>query len=99
MNLFNVWDLHWLRQQNVELRLPWILPKVEAHGKTKETFLKFIRKRLDDLSASSELHKEGWRELSRFLPSDQIKGLVDQPDFWRYISSEVKHELEPILSE
>jgi predicted nucleotidyltransferase component of viral defense system len=95
----DVWDLHWLRQQNVALRLPWILPKVEAHGKPKEAFLNSIQQRLDDLSSSSELQKEGWRELSRFLQHDQIKGLVDQPDFWRYISSEVRRELEPILSD
>jgi len=98
MKYRDVWDLHWLRQQQVPLRLDLISPKVQAHGKTDEIFRKALLQRLEDLSTSEKIQHEGAAELSRFLRQDQMRGLVDQPDFWRYISSEIQYKLEPFLS-
>ena len=93
----DVWDLHWLHQQNVTLNLSWIFPKVQSHGKSREEFKNLFLSRLDELSHSTEVQKEGAKELSRFLRPEQVKGLVDHPDFWRVNASELKHELGPIL--
>ncbi len=93
----DVWDLHWLRQQNTALRGNWILPKVAMHGHSAEDFRDALLTRLNLLSENSALQKEGWKELSRFLLHEQISGLVDQPDFWRYLCSELKRDLSSIL--
>lgn len=95
----DVWDLHWLRQQKVALRLPWVYPKVEGHGQSVRQFQERLLARLDTLTQSPELQQDGYKELSRFLLKDQIVGLVDHPDFWTYFCSEFKRDLDPILSD
>jgi|GEM_PF-1753844 len=93
----DVWDLHWLQEHNTSLRLPLIFPKLEAHGQEISTFQMSLKTRLDSLAASAELQKEVLRELPRFMLNDQISGVMDQPDFWRYVCSELKRELTPVL--
>ena len=93
----DVWDIHWLRQQQTTLPLAWLDGKAADHGHSPSSFRRALAERIDRLATEATLQREAVRELSRFLMREDA-ALVEQPDFWAYWTDELRRELRSVLA-
>lgn len=93
----DVWDIHWLRQQNTPLQTDWIIKKAADRGCSSERFKQALCRRLDTLVTSHTQQREAVQELSRFLMRDRIAGVLDQPDFFSFFRDELSRDLAPLF--
>lgn len=93
----DLWDIAWLKQQNVELPLALISPKVNDHRHTIVEFTGLLEERLDQLQHDPDLHTDFIREMKRFLPPQIVAETIEQETFWDYLVNAVVAEGEAVL--
>lgn len=81
----DLWDIAWLKQQNVELPLALISRKVNDHRRTVVEFMELLAQRLDRLQHDPDLHTDFIREMKRFLPPQIVAETIEQEVFWDYL--------------
>jgi len=81
----DLWDIHWLTQQGIELPLDLLPKKIHDHHQKPHEFVKLLQARLKNLSLP-ETKKEFLGEMRRFLPATTVKTVLEKKDFWNYLT-------------
>lgn len=89
----DIWDIVWLKQQNIEQKHDLILKKLKVRKKEKSHFLNQIRKHADMIKNDDETKIDFYNEMSRFLPSDVSKRTIEEKNFWSYLSGLIEDEV------
>ncbi len=88
----DLWDIGWLKQQNVSLPLNLLPKKVADHLCSSEHFSKLLRERSQQLEDDPSVHQGFIFEMKRFLPPNIVSGTVEKKDFWIYLVNLIKAE-------
>lgn len=93
----DLWDIGWLKQQNITLPLSMIPNKVADHKRSQEEFTILLGQRLHDLADKPEVHKAFIQEMRRFLPPQVIDRTVEKKEFWGYLTDLISAEGTRVL--
>lgn len=93
----DLWDIGWLKQQNIILPLKLIPKKVKDHRRTAEEFFYLLEKRVQKVSGEPEIRDGFIQEMRRFLPPQVISRTVEKEEFWIYLINLVRTESGRIL--
>jgi len=88
----DLWDIGWLKQQNVPLQPELVVKKIADHHRDIGNFLESVEDRKGKLHEDPAIRKEFIHEMRRFLPPQIIAETVEQEDFWRYLTDMVQAE-------
>ncbi len=88
----DLWDVGWLRQQNVDLPLELIPKKIADYHRTPDQFLKLLNTRQQQLREEDELRDDFVREMMRFLPPRVVTDTVEREPFWDWLMSLIVEE-------
>lgn len=83
----DLWDIAWLHQQGVVLPLALLPLKLQDHHCDTPRFLAVLTGRSQALLNEPDLHDAFRQEMRRFLPASLVAETVEQPAFWRYLTS------------
>lgn len=81
----DLWDIIWLHQQGVKPNFLLIPLKLKDRKLTLEYFLSLFDARTKLLSEDKSLISEWKKEMSRFLPLQQMSNTVENLSFWHFI--------------
>ncbi len=81
----DLWDIGWLRQQNVNLPLELIPKKIADHHHTPTQFLELLNTRKQQLREAEGLRDDFVREMTRFLAPRVVTDTVEQEPFWVWL--------------
>ena len=93
----DLWDIAWLKQQNVTLPISLSEEKVCDHKRTKEEMIDRLESRCDELIKDSSLEVSFHEEMLRFLPQSLVEGTVGQSGFWAYVTSQTIEESRKVI--
>jgi predicted nucleotidyltransferase component of viral defense system len=91
----DVWDIQWLLQSVVLLRHDLALEKAAQRGHTQDPFCERLHARLDLLEKDPGQRAGFMNELQRFLPVDQVRGRIDQSEFWDFLIRTLREQSRP----
>ncbi len=94
----DLWDIGWLKQQNVELPVKLVPLKVADHRETPDKFIRLLRTRLKPLSGDRSAHADFVGEMRRFLPASIVEDTVAKSDFWQYLTRLVYEECDQVFA-
>lgn len=83
----DLWDIAWLHQQKIKPALDLIINKLGDHRAEPHAYLKAFSERTSSLKNDPEIAKEFRKEMSRFLPNETVKEIVNSENFWEYLSN------------
>lgn len=93
----DLWDIGWLKQNNVNLPLELISKKIADHRRTTAEFITIIGERTRQLDDDPEIYKGFVYEMRRFLPPGVVSETVENSSFWRYLTGLLRDECDRIL--
>jgi predicted nucleotidyltransferase component of viral defense system len=93
----DLWDIGWLKQQNIRLPLKLIPKKIIDHRQAVEEFLEVLDKRRQQLATRPELHEIFIKEMRRFLPPQVVSRTVENKEFWTYLTDMISSECLMII--
>lgn len=93
----DLWDIGWLKQQNITLPLSLIPNKVADHKRSQEEFTTLLGQRVHDLADKPEVRKAFIQEMRRFLPPQVIDRTVEKKEFWGYLTDLISAEGTRVL--
>jgi len=88
----DLWDIGWLKQQNVTLPPEWVVKKIADQHRDGGEFLETVEERTRQLREDPAIRKEFIHEMRRFLPPQIMAETVEKEDFWRYLTDTVHAE-------
>jgi hypothetical protein len=88
----DLWDIGWLRQQNVEPPLALIPKKITDHRCTPARFLELLNRRKRQLREEEDIRNDFVREMTRFLPPQVVTDTVEQEPFWAWLIDIIDEE-------
>lgn len=88
----DLWDIGWLKQQNVTLPLELVGRKIADHKCGIEDFVELLDKRVESLKKNPVIQKDFIHEMRRFLPPQVISRTVEKEEFWVYLADLVHRE-------
>ena len=94
----DLWDIGWLKQQNISLPGHLISKKIADHNHEIKHFLELLKQRRDLLTDDSTTKKRFIHEMRRFLPPQTVSETVENPEFWRYLSNLIHSECNLVIS-
>ncbi len=94
----DLWDIAWLKQQNIQVPLDLIPRKVADHRRNAPEFLKLLDERSRALAGDPGLRTDFIREMQRFLPPRVIADTIEQPAFWDYLIQLLAAECEAVMT-
>ena len=94
----DLWDIGWLKQQNVELPVKLVPLKVADHQRTPDEFIRLLGARLKPLSGDQSAHAEFVGEMRRFLPASIVENTVEKSDFWQYLTRLIREECDQVFA-
>lgn len=94
----DVWDIGWLKQQNVKLPLHLIWLKIADRHWTLDAFRETLTQRVKVLHEDPGVYQDFMHEMVRFLPPRVVSETVKQEGFWNYLTGLVANEASEILS-
>lgn len=93
----DLWDIGWLRQQNVDLPLELVPKKVRDHGRGIDEFLNPMAERVRQLRHDPRVHSAFIHEMRRFLPAQIVARTVENDEFWGYLIGVVEMECDRVM--
>jgi hypothetical protein len=93
----DLWDIGWLKQQNITLPLSLIPNKIADHKRSQEEFTALLGQQLHDLADKPEVRKAFIQEMRRFLPPQVIDRTVEKKEFWGYLTDLISAEGTRVL--
>ena len=93
----DLWDIAWLKQQNVVNPIALSDKKIRDHKRTKEEMINRLESRCEELTSDASLEMSFHDELMRFLPLDLADRTVRKPGFWSYIVSQTLEESRKVI--
>ncbi len=94
----DLWDIGWLKQQNIILPTALVWQKVADHKRSNDEFRKLLLERTNLLAADLQLHKDFIHEMRRFLAPNIVKETVSHDSFWIYLTGLIKEETSILLN-
>jgi predicted nucleotidyltransferase component of viral defense system len=88
----DLWDIAWLKQQNVRLPLELIPKKLIDHRRSQMEFLTLLENRGQQLQDDHRLPVDFVNEMRRFLPPVVVANTVENPAFWVFLVDLVQSE-------
>lgn len=93
----DLWDIGWLKQQNVSLPFKLIPAKIADHRCTVADFLKVLGTRRQELTGNPAVQEAFIQEMRRFLPPQVIARTVEKKEFWIYLTTLVNSESDLVM--
>ena len=93
----DLWDIGWLKQQNIALSLDLVGRKALDHGHSHTDFLELLTDRTRQLDAVPDVRDGFTCEMRRFLPPDLVARTVDNEEFWYYLKNLLHSESERVI--
>jgi len=93
----DLWDIGWLKQQNIELPLTLVPGKVADRHCRLSVFLELIEKRKRQLLEEDRVHKDFIHEMKRFLPPQVVTETIEKAQFWEYLTHLIVSECEALI--
>lgn len=93
----DLWDIGWLKQQNVDLPLNLIPKKIADHRQSPSAFQKLLKERKQQLFGESTVRTDFVKEMSRFLPPHVVVGTVQKESFWNYLTDLIGTECDAVI--
>ncbi|MCP4290464.1 MAG: nucleotidyl transferase AbiEii/AbiGii toxin family protein [bacterium] len=93
----DLWDISWLKQQNVSLSFDLVKNKIKDHNRNPEEFLDLLAMRNNELGKNPKIHQSFIHEMRRFLPPDVVSETITNEDFWTYLKTTVRAESDLIM--
>lgn len=81
----DLWDIGWLKQQNVTLPLEFVGRKIADHKCSIVDFVELLDKRTRTLKEDPVIQKDFIHEMRRFMPPQLISRTVEKNEFWVYL--------------
>lgn len=94
----DLWDIGWLKQQNIDLPVALIPKKVADHKRSMPEFLELIGKRQGQLQSDLRLRTDFIREMKRFLPPQVVADTVAKEQFWDYLINLIAIECKNVVN-
>jgi predicted nucleotidyltransferase component of viral defense system len=94
----DLWDIAWLKQQNIQAPLELIPRKVADHRRDLAEFLKVLAKRSKALTGDPGLRTDFIREMQRFLPPKVVTDTIEQAPFWDYLTQLLAAECDAVIN-
>lgn len=88
----DLWDIAWLKQQNVMLPLELIPKKLADHRRSRVEFLTQLEDRRRRLRNESGVQIDFVKEMRRFLSPEIVANTVENPAFWIFLVDLVQLE-------
>ncbi len=88
----DLWDIGWLKQQNIVLPLELMPKKLRDHQCRVENFLDLLEERQQQLSDEPVVRRDFIHEMKRFLPSEVVSRTIENNEFWRYLADLLQTE-------
>lgn len=85
----DIWDILWLRQNNVEFSHVLISKKLAARAKEPGEFHQVLQAQLDRLVSQDDVREDFTNEMRRFIPSQIQERTLDNPQYWPYVRDEI----------
>ena len=92
----DLWDIAWLKQQNIRLPLALIPKKVVDHRRKLDAFIEILGERVEQICDIPTFQEEFVSEMKRFLPPGIIAETVSKTDFWTYLTELVRTECDAV---
>ena len=92
----DLWDIAWLKQQNISLPLALIPKKVADHRRELVEYSEMLSERVGQLCDIPIFHEEFVSEMNRFLPPGIIAETVNKSDFWTYLTELIRTESDAV---
>ena len=93
----DLWDIGWLKQQNVRLPFELMEKKIGDHQCAVREFILLLEERNHQLIDNPAAQKDFIFEMRRFLPPKIIAETVEQGSFWHYLIGLVNSESELVV--
>ncbi len=88
----DLWDIAWLKQQNVMLPVALSEEKARDHGCSSQDLVARLLIRRRELKEDPSLEKSFHNEIMMYLPQNIAEKSVQKPGFWKYIQSQTLEE-------
>ncbi len=89
----DVWDIAWLKQQNVAMPFELIKKKVADRRRSVEEFVELTKERSRQLSDDPASRQDFISEMRRFLPPEVASRTVEKEEFWVYLTDLIHAEV------
>lgn len=83
----DLWDIIWLNQKTIKPALSLIHQKLDDHGCKKQQFLDLFDERRHTLRDDSKCVREFIQEMKRFISSESVTQMINQPAFWNFTTN------------
>ena len=93
----DLWDIGWLKQQNISLPLKLVPLKIADHQYSLENFLELLKERNQQLRSKLTIHKDFIHEMRRFLPPQVAADTVENDNFWTYLTKLIHEECDLLI--
>jgi predicted nucleotidyltransferase component of viral defense system len=93
----DLWDIGWLKQQNISLPLKLVIKKITDHQCRPDKFLTLIEKRNRQLHDNPTIRKEFIYEMRRFLPPQVVAETIENKEFWNYLTDLLSTECKLVI--
>lgn len=93
----DLWDIGWLKQQNISLPLDLIPKKIVDHRCTADKYLHLLSERTGLLRSDPALRSAFIHEMQRFLPQKTVSQTIKNTEFWEYLTSVIETECNQVI--
>ena len=93
----DLWDIGWLKQQNIALPLDLVRKKIADHRYNIGDFLGLMEERNRQLHNVPAMRKEFIHEMRRFLPPQVVSETVENKEFWIYLADLLSTECMRVM--
>lgn len=93
----DLWDIVWLKQQNIRLPIELVEKKIADHRYTVGSFLKLLSNRQETLKADNGVRIAFEQEMRRFLPSTIVIETIENKSFWPYLTNLITTECDQVI--
>lgn len=93
----DLWDIAWLKQQNISMPLALVPKKVADHWHEQDGFIELLSDRTEQISSVPKFRKEFMSEMQRFLPPGLVAETISKPEYWIYLTELIRTECDAVL--
>lgn len=90
----DLWDIVWLKQQGINVANELLAKKIADYHHTVESFVPLLASRSATLTGDATLRSVFEQEMRRFLPTNIVRGTVENRSFWPYLVNLVRAECD-----
>ena len=93
----DLWDIGWLKQQNITLPLDLIPKKIIDHRCTVDKYLHLLSERTGLLRSDQAVRAAFIHEMQRFLPQETVSQTIKNDKFWEYLTNVIETECNQVI--